>query len=228
MSKLTTLGQREIFENAKALLAANGYGVEQAKLTQSQIRSEVAMSTSVTRFKFPITVGDNVNGNAFPTEKRLQLQDVFIVSAIALAVAKPASATDGMFDIFTYSNLTTFAATNTANSVRGAYANGNLSMIVDNDQVLPYLPTNILYCAPRTQQGTNTGYTASAVNLVDSRDGANDSIFQIEPNLILAGNAQIDVNLNLPSALTAIETGSRFILLAYGLLAQNCTKVANR
>lgn len=227
MSKLTTLGQREIFENAKRLLAENGYSVERAKLTQSQIRSEVAMSASVTRFHFPVTINDSQNGNAFNTEKRLQLQDVFIVSAIALAVAKPASATDGMFDLFTYSNLTTFAAANTAASVRGAYANGNLSMIVDNDQVLPYFPTNVLYRAPFTQQGVNLGYTTSAVNVVDSRDGSNDSIFQIEPNLILAGNAQIDISLNLPAAMTAVETGSRFVLLMYGLLAQNCTKIAN-
>lgn len=227
MSKFTTLGQREIFDNARALLSANGYNVAQAKLTQSQLRSEAAMSASVTRFHMPILINDSQNGNAFNTEKRLQLQDVFIVSAIALAVAKPASATDGMFDLFTYGNSTVFSAANTAASVKGAYANGNLSMIVDNDQVLPYLPTNLLYRAPITQQGANVGYTTSGVNLTDSRDGSNDGIFQIEPNFILSGNAQIDVSLNLPAALTAVETNSRFVLLFYGLLAQNCSKVAN-
>lgn len=227
MSKLTTLGQREVFDNARLLLQKNGYNPETAKLTQSQIRSEVAMSASVTRFHFPVTINDSQNGNAFNTEKRLQLQDVFIVSAIALAVAKPASGTDGMFDLFTYSNLTVFSASNAAASIRGAYANGNLSMIVDNDQVLPYFPTNCLYRAPITQQGANVGYTTSGVNLVDSRDGANDSIFQIEPNLILAGNAQIDISLNLPAAMTAVESNSRFVLLMYGLLAQNVTKIAN-
>lgn len=227
MSKFTTLGQREIFDNARALLSANGYNVAQAKLTQSQLRSEAAMSASVTRFHMPILINDSQNGNAFNTEKRLQLQDVFIVSAIALAVAKPASATDGMYDLFTYGNSTVFSASNTAASVKGAYANGNLSMIVDNDQVLPYLPTNLLYRAPITQQGANVGYTTSGVNLTDSRDGSNDGIFQIEPNFILSGNAQIDVSLNLPAALTAVETNSRFVLLFYGLLAQNCSKVAN-
>lgn len=227
MSKFTTLGQREIFDNARALLSANGYNVAQAKLTQSQLRSEAAMSASVTRFHMPILINDSQNGNAYNTEKRLQLQDVFIVSAIALAVAKPASATDGMYDLFTYGNSSVFSASNTAASVKGAYANGNLSMIVDNDQVLPYLPTNLLYRAPITQQGANVGYTTSGVNLTDSRDGSNDGIFQIEPNFILSGNAQIDVSLNLPAALTAVETNSRFVLLFYGLLAQNCSKVAN-
>ncbi len=227
MSKFTTLGQREIFDNARALLSANGYDVKSAKLTQSQLRSEVAMSSSVTRFHFPILINDSQNGNAFNTEKRLQLQDVFIVSAIALAVAKPASATDGMFELFTYSNLTKFSAANTAASVRGAYSNGNISMIVDNDQVLPYLPTNLLYRAPETQEGVDVGYTSSGVDLVDSRDASNDGIFQIEPNFILSGNAQIDVSLNLPAALTAVEGNSRFVLLFYGLLAQNCSKVAN-
>lgn len=226
MSKYTTLGMREVFDNAKALLAANGYNVAQAKLTQSLLRSEVAMSSSSTRFHIPVTVNDSQNGNAFNTEKRLQLQDVFIVSSIALKVAVPASSTDGMFDLFSYSNLTKFSNTNTADSVRGAYSNGNLSMVIDNDQILPYFPTNWLYRAPITQQATNVGYTTSGVNLLDSSDGANDSIIQIEPNFILSGSAQIDFNLNLPAAMTAIETNSRWVVLQYGLLAQNCSKIA--
>ena len=227
MSKYTTLGMREVFDNARALLAANGYNVAQAKLTQSLLRSEVAMSSSVTRFHIPVTVNDSQNGNAFNTEKRLQLQDVFIVSSIALKVAVPASSTDGMFDLFSYSNLTKFSSSNTAASVRGAYSNGNLSMVIDNDQILPYFPTNWLYRAPITQQAINVGYTTSGVNLLDSADGANDSIIQIEPNFILAGNAQIDFNLNLPAAMTAVETNSRWVVLQYGLLAQNCSKIAS-
>lgn len=227
MSKFTTLGQREIFDNAKALLQQNGYNVAAAKLTQSVIRSEVAMTTGSTRFHFPILINDSQNGNAFSTEKRLQLQDVFIVSAQVLAVCKPSSATDGGFDLFTYPNLTVFSTANTAAAIRGAYANGNISVAVDNDQVVPFLPTNWFYKAPFTQQAANVDYTASGISLLDSRDGSQDGIVQIEPNLIWSGNSQIDVNLNLPSAMAAVESNSRFVLLSYGLLAQNCSKVAN-
>jgi len=227
MSKYTTLGMREVYENARQLLADNGYSANKAKLTQSLIRSEVAMSAASTKFHIPITVNDQQNGNAFNTEKRLQLQDVFIVSSLAIKVAVPASATDAMFDTFNYSNLTKFSATNTANSVRGAYSNGNMSMIVDNDQILPFYPLNWHYRAPLTQQATNVGYTSSGVNLLDSADGSNDGIIQIEPNFILAGNAQIDCNINLPAAMTAVESNSRWIVLFYGLLAQNCSKVAS-
>lgn len=228
MSKFTTLGQREIFDNAKQLLAANGYDVRNAKLTQSQLRGEVAMSTGSTRFHVPILINDAGTGTgAFPTEKRLQLQDVFIVSAAVLAVAKPASATDGMFELFTYPNLSVFSAANTAASIRGMYSNANLSVSIDNDQVVPYFPTNWFYKAPITQAATDADYTTSGIDLLDSRDGSQDGIIQIEPNLIFSGNSQIDVNLNLPSAMTAVETGSRFVVLFYGLLAQNCSKVAN-
>ena len=227
MSKFTTLGMREVYENAKDLLRANGYSVEKAKLTQSQIRSEVAMSASSTKFHLPIVVNDAQNGNAFNTEKRLQLQDVFVVSSIAVLAAKPASTTDGMFSLYTYGNSTVFSTTNCATSVNGAYANGNLSMIIDNDQVLPYYPLNWHYKAPFTQQGANVGYTTSGVNLTDARDGSYDSIIQIEPNFILSGNAQIDFSLNLPAAMTAVETNSRWIVLFYGLLAQNCSKIAS-
>lgn len=227
MSKFTTLGQREIFDNAKLLLQQNGYNVAAAKLTQSQIRSEVAMSTGSTRLHFPILINDSQNQNAFNTEKRLQLQDVFIVSAMALAVARPSSSSDGGYDLFTYPNLTVFSTANTAAAIRGAYANGNISVAVDNDQVVPYLPTNIFYKAPFTQQAANADYTASGISLLDSRDGSQDGIMQIEPNLIWSGNSQIDVNFNLPAAMAAVETNSRFVLLVYGLLAQNCSKVAN-
>ena len=227
MSKFTTLGQREIFDNAKLLLQQNGYNVGQAKLTQSQIRSEVLMTTGSTRLHFPVLINDSQNGNAFSTEKRLQLQDVFIVSAMALAVAKPASATDGGFDLFTYSNLSVFTTANVPAAIRGVYANGNISVAVDNDQVVPYLPTNIFYKAPFTQQAANADYTTSGINLLDSRDGSQDGIMQIEPNLIWSGNSQIDVNLNLPAAMAAVESTGRFVLLVYGLLAQNCSKVAS-
>ncbi len=227
MSKFTTLGQRETYDNAARLLRANGYNVENARLTQSLIRSEVAMSASSTKFHFPIVINDSQNGNAFNTEKRLQLQDVFIVSAAKLCVAKPASASDGMFELFTYSNLTKFSAANTAASVRGAYSNGSLQLSIDNSQVMPYFPLNWMYKAPITQEAVDADYTTSNIDLLDSVDGSNDGIIQIEPNLILSGNAQIDVNLLLPTSLTAVETNSRFVLLFYGLLAQNCSKVAN-
>lgn len=227
MSKYTTLGMREVFDNARQLLQDNGYNVQKAKLTQSQIRSEVAMSASSTKFHLPVTVNDSVNGNAFSTEKRLQLQDVFIVSSVAVLCAKPASSTDGMFDLFTYGNKTVFSSSNTAASIQGAYANGNISMIIDNDQILPYYPLNWHMRAPETQQAANVGYSASGVTQVDSRDGSNDGIIQIEPNFILAGNAQIDANINLPAAMTAVETNSRWVVLFYGLLAQNCSKIAS-
>lgn len=227
MPKLTTIGQREVYDNAKQLLIDNGYNVQKAKLTQSQIRSEVAMSASSTKLHLPIIINDSQNGNAFNTEKRLQLQDVFIVSSISVLAAKPASATDGMFDLFTYGNRTVFSTANTATSIQGVYANGSISMIVDNDQVLPYYPLNWHLRTPETQQGINTGYTASAVNLFDARDGSNDGIIQIEPNFILSGSSQIDANINLPAAMTAVETNSRWVVLFYGLLAQNCSKIGS-
>jgi len=227
MSKLTTLGLREVFDNARQLLVANGYNVQAAKLTQSSIRSEVLMSANSSRFHLPVVVNDQTNGAAFPTEKRLQLQDVFITMAIAMYVAKPSGVQDGGYPIFTYPNLREFAAANTARSIRGVYSNANLSMVVDNDQTIPYFPTDWLYRAPVLQEGVNVGYTASGNSQLDSRDGSNDGIILVEPNLILAGNAQIDFNLNLPSAMVAIESNSRFIVIQYGLLAQNCSKIAN-
>lgn len=226
MSKLTTLGMREVFENAVSLLAKNGYDVKSAKLTQSELRSEVKMSASSTRFHLPVTINDQINGNAFNTEKRLNLQDVFITSAIGVYVAAPSSDTDTQYELSTYAPVNLFTGANEVQAIKGAYSNGNLSMIIDNDQILPFYPLNWHYKVPFTQAATNAFYDASDITLQDSRDGSFDGIMQIEPNFILSGNAQIDFNLNLPSAMAAAKANSRFVVVQYGLLAQNCTKVA--
>lgn len=220
MSKFTTLGMREVFENAKQLLHENGYNVKRAKLTQSVLRSDVAMSANSTKFHVPIVVNDQQNGNAFPQEKRLQLQDVFIVSAVAIL-----NNVNGG-ELYSYPNLLEYTTGGAAASLRKAFSNGNLSMIIDNDQVLPFYPLNWHYRAPITQAAEN-GYFATGAELQDSRDGSTDSIIQIEPNFILAGNAQIDANINLPEAMAAIQANSRFTVLFYGLLAQNCSKIAS-
>lgn len=218
--------QRMVFENARDLLINNGYDLRRAKLTQSEIRSEVLMSASSTKFHLPITVNDSINGNAFATEKRLQLSDVAIVYGINVQVAKPTSSTDTNFRLFNYGNLIVFSSANTAASIEAAYSNGWLSMLIDNDQTLPYWALQKHRFAPSRQQAANAYYATSAISFVDSTTGA-DGIWPVEPNWILSGNANFDFSLNLPGAMTAVETNSRFVVTMSIVLAQNSSKTAN-
>jgi hypothetical protein len=224
--QVNTFSQRLVFENAANLLAANGYDVKSAKLTQSEIRSEVAMAVA-SRFHIPIGQNDQQNGTALPSEKRLNLTDVFIVNRIGIYAAKPSGATVGAGQLYTYGNATVFSTANCASSINAALCNGFLTGLIDNDQVLPYWATLKHFKAPVSQQATNAGYTASAVNPVDSFDGVVDGTFPVEPNLILAGNASFDFSFNTVTAMTAVETASRWVFVFGGVLAQNCSKIAN-
>lgn len=224
----SNINARLVFDNAVDLLRDAGYSVDHAKLTQSEIRSEVKMSANATKFHLPIVINDNVNGNAFNTEKRLQLADVAIVYAVGLRVGVPLSDTDGNYETFTYPNLTKFPTTGTAAAVRGAYSNGWLALLNDNQQVEPYWALSKNYKAPKTQQGANVGYATSGVNLLDSVNGAEDGIYPVEGSWILSGNSNLDLSINIPTAMPVVENFSRWICTLYVLLAQNCSKTANR
>lgn len=230
-TKLTNPNQRLVFDNAKDLLRQAGYNWQQAKLTQSFIRSEVLMSTAQSRLHLPVLVTDAQNGNAFNTERRLQLTDVFVVSSINVQVAKPASSTDAAYDTFNFADLSVFTTSGVPAAIKGAYSNGFLSMIVDNDQMLPAWDLQWHYRVPQTQAGTNTLISFSGattvLNNTNSVDGSEDGIVPNEPNFILTGNSNIDFSLNLISAMGAVETTGRWIVRLRGVLAQNCSKIAS-
>jgi len=74
------VGQRMTFENAKALVRSLGYSVDHAKITQSYLRSEVALSTSSANYHIPVLVNDTQNGAVRINERRLNLQDIFVAT----------------------------------------------------------------------------------------------------------------------------------------------------
>jgi len=229
MSKYSTIGQRLVFENARDMIYKAGFSTDTAVLTQSYLRSEVAMSATQSQYQLPLIVTQNNGATQFATEKRLQLTDVFLVSSINVQVAKPASATDAGFKLFNYGNQTVFSTTTCAEAIDGAYANGFLSMLIDNQQVLPAWDLDQHYCAPRTQQAAVIYYSgATAIEQVDSRDGSNDGIQLVEPNFVLAGNFNIQLTLNTIASMSAVESFSRWVVRFRGILAQNCSKISSQ
>lgn len=224
---LDAYGQRMNFDIAQEVFAQYGYSVPQAKMTQSVLRSEVLMSTSSNELHLPILTNDNQNGNAFNTEVRLKLTDVALVTEMLVRVAKPSSATDAAFFHYGYGNTTVFSTANTANSINGAYANGNLKLLINNQQTVPALDLWRFYNAPSTQQGANVGYTTSGVNQVDSYQGAVSGVYPIQPFWVLSGNDNIDLRINTVVGMAAIETNSRWIWEARVILGQNSSKMAS-
>ena len=218
----TQHGARLVFDNAKALISNAGFNVNQAVLSQSYIRSEVAMSTSTTNYHIPVLVNDTQNGNAFATENRLALQDAAIVYGIGVFVSRPAASTTTAFPYYTYPNAQAFTTAGAADALYNLY-NGQLNMVINNRQIVPSWPLYQHLYVPQTQQGTSTGTNTA----IDQNDGSEYGYVPVEPNIVLVGSKNNQISLQLPAAIGTLQaaTAPRIIVIFKVILAQNVTPV---
>jgi hypothetical protein len=218
----TQHGARLVFDNAKALVSNAGFNVNQAVLSQSYIRSEVAMSTSTTSYHVPVLINDTQNGSSFATENRLQLQDAFVVSKIGVFVAIPASSSTTAFQYYTYPNAQAFTTAGAAAALYNLY-NGSMSITVNNRQIVPSWDLYKHLYVPQTQQASSTGTNTS----IDQNDASEFGYYPVEPNIVLVGSKNNQISLNLPAAIGTLQatTAPRIIVIFNGILAQNVTPV---
>jgi len=221
---MDTLGSRMAYDKAKEAINNAGFSAGQAVLSQGFIRTEVALSTTKTSYQFPILVNDNINGSSFNTSNLLNLQDAFYVSSFGLFFAKPSSATDATFQMVTYPNASIFSTANTASSLYTWY-NSSLQLVVNNRQIIPSYDLYRHYSVPQQQTTANADYTTSGISYKDQQSGADSGFYPVEPGWVLVGSKNNTLTVNLPQALTAVETNSRAILIFRGHLAQNVTPV---
>jgi hypothetical protein len=220
----TTVGTRLAFEKAKNAIQQAGFSLGQAVLSQSYLRTELLLSTSKTLYQFPILVNDNGQGTPPNTAKLLNLQDAFYCSSLFIGFAKPSSSTDTTFQVVTYPNAGIFSTANTASSLYSFY-NGNLSLTVNNRQIVPAYDVYRHYDVPQTQGTTNAYYATSGITSRDQQSGADSGFYPIEPGWVMVGSKQNTLQIELPASLAAIETNSRVVLIMRGHLAQNVTPV---
>ena len=222
----STVGSRLAFEKAKEGIQRAGFSLGQAVLSQSYLRLEVSLSTSITNYQSPVLVND-VSASATAAtnlEQRLNLQDAFYVSQIGLFFGVPSSSTATNFQLCTYPNTTVFSAANTATSLFNWY-NSSLSLTVNNRQIVPAYDLYRHYSVPQTQTAANAMYATSGISLRDQQDGGTSGFYPIEPGWVLVGSKQNTLQVQLASAMAAVETNSRAILILRGHLAQNVTPV---
>lgn len=217
----TQHGARLVFDNAKSLVANAGLSVGQAVLSQSYLRSEVAMSTSVTSYQVPILVNSTGANTNFPTNQLLNLQDAFVVSSIGIFVAIPAAATTTAFPLYTYPNATAISTVGAAAALYNLY-NGKMSVVVNNKQIVPAWDLYRHLYVPQTQQGA-----AATASTIDQNDGTEFGYFPCEPNLVFVGSKNNVVTLELPAAIGTLQasTAPRIVVIFRGILAQNVTPV---
>ena len=210
----TQMGSRMVFENAKTLVRSLGYSVEHAKLTQSYLRSEVALSTSIANYHIPVLVNDNQNSTGpRVNEKRLNLQDIFITTELAVVIGV-GSATNTAAKLYTYPNSTVFTSA-TDDNLWSIY-NGYLNLTINNEQVLPAWDVLRHYFVPQTQQSAST---------TDQWSASSDAFYPVEPGIVMNGAANINFQLTANGAPATVLADSFIAVVQRGILCQNVTTV---
>jgi hypothetical protein len=210
----TQMGSRMVFENAKTLVRSLGYSVEHAKLTQSYLRSEVALSTSIANYHIPVLVNDNQNASGpRVNEKRLNLQDVFVTTEIGVFIGVGTS-TNTAAKLYTYPNSTVFTSA-TDDDLWSIY-NGYLNLAINNEQLLPAWDVIRHYFVPQTQQSAST---------TDQWAAGSDGFYPVEPGIVMNGAANINFQLTANGAPASVLANSFICVIQRGILCQNTTTI---
>ena len=224
------IDKRLIFDNARKFIARNGESAKKAILTQSFLRSEVALAVGQTSYKFDLLVNELTQATNWNTQTKLNLQDAFVCAEIGFFLAVPSSATDVSFRLMTYPNVTLLTAANAQNY--NAVYNGQMNLTVNQQTVMTNWDLSRHFIAPPSQQNTITGSYASTVApaVLQTNDNLNlstDGFYPVEPNLVISGGSKNDLTVTLPGSgiPTAVTANSRLVMIMRGILAQNVTSV---
>jgi len=196
--------------------------VEGLKLSQSEIRLEVELTTTMAQFTFGMTPNQaNSTNVVFNTENRLQLQDSLVVSEYGIFVGQPGSRVDTAWRMHTYGNTQDFAAADATALDTTFYNHGFFSVKCNNDVIIPYRGLFNHWYKPQTQQTAALGAGSPG----DQIRGAEDGMITQEPNLLLVGSKNYQPQIVLPVALASAAAFERCVLIFRGVLAQNSTLV---
>lgn len=212
------MGLRLVYEQSKALVNQLGYDTSHAVATQSYLRSEALLTTTAATYSLPILVNQSTSTTNV-RQKLLNLQDLFVVSEISLFLVSGA-ATTGAAQFYEYPDPTVFSSG--AAQLMNVY-NGNISIIANNQQILPAWDCLKHYFVPQTQKGV--GVTAQTVFPINQVDGSEDTVYPVEPNIVINGAANYQIQLNLPSAPTSLDANTYVAAIFRGILLQNCSSV---
>lgn len=222
----SNVNQRETFNNAVASLQnaffdVPGFDARNYKLTEGYLRSEVALVAGVTNYKFNIMVNEN-QPQPFNTEKRLNLQDSFVASSLAILLLAPSSGTDATALPLTYPDPLAFTTVGSAAATRTLY-NGSLNVTVNNNVLIPAWDAYRHYYVPETQAAAAIPDVSP---VLQNQVNGFDAFFPNEPNIVFVGSKNNNINLVLPAGIATIHPNSRAILWVRGILAQNTTVVS--
>lgn len=191
------------------------------------LRSEVLLQSGQSRYAF--NLGKNV-GNPRATERRLDQNDAFIATHIALMLLAENPATPGVGVLQTFPNPVAFVAE--ANNVNPAHLeniyNGSLSIKVDDKVYSDGLLLAPCRVVNTTQQ--RAGATADGANAYSEKKGW-DGFIELSPTITFDGSRKNEVYLDIPvwngqqAQYVTAATRIYAVLIQYGYLATGASNV---
>jgi hypothetical protein len=206
----SAIGLRQAYTIVK-----NAYKAKQRNpvTTASDLRFIVPVVTGKTSYTFPVIVGDDSNNYAEAI--LLNRADAFTALEMGLFIGKKSSSTDTTYDLFAYPNNTEF--TPDTDAFRTLFNHSLINATINNVQYLQNFSTSRFRSVGVTQNGLGFGAASAtpsvASTVVDSFD-ANTGFYPVVPTLQLSGTSKIEINLNLPTGLTAAGSGTYVIVLS--------------
>lgn len=221
---MSQLNARLVYRNAKRSMIAAGVDPSKAILSQSFLRLERVANTSTTNYQFGVLLNDSPQGAAVrPNEQRLQLQDAFFCSSVQVFYSLASSATATDYAPITWPNPFKLTTVGAAAAMQNFY-NGTMQLTVNNRTIVTSWDLLRHLEIPQTQQNAAAG---SGVNS-DQLTGGYSTSFVCEPNWVLIGSKNNQLQIQLPAAVSVLQASvtTVFTVLMRGVLAQNCTVVS--
>jgi hypothetical protein len=197
---------------AEKKFIAERTGIPYSNLSQSYLRSEVALGTN-SQYSFNLQRG---NGGATPiaTERLLELNDEFVMTHVFIGLKKPAStsvADQLQAEIYTFPDENDgFAA------IDESIYNGSFSLTINRKEFLPQFPIRFFRRVPDQQSGINA--TGGATN----KNAYTNGLFGFAPfePVKIDGRQTIDALIDLNGSVT-LTTGIYAVLEIRGYLVVN-------
>lgn len=218
-------------------LGATPEQVDNLVMSQSYLRLETVMTEQGTIFKFPVLVNDSSNGiPQAVTERRLPLQDAFICGFMGLffnaRTTDPdliGTNSDYRNVLMTYPDSYYFDADDNGNRAM-TFWNGSLKFDFNQKVIIPAWDTRRHLVIPETQRPVAWGNfpVNTLFNQYSQMDGSQQGFYPTEPNPILWGDANMDIQFTIPYPLnfTFAQNEFRAVLIMHGVHVQNCTSVS--
>jgi len=222
---MSQINARLVYRNALTKMRQAGVNPNTAILSQSYLRFEVSASTTRTSYQFGVLVNDAPAGaTQTPTENRLNLQDAFYTSSVQLFTALASSSTATDFSLDTYPNPRKYSTAGASQALYNLY-NGQLSLTVNNRVITPSWDLARHLEINQTQQTVTP--IATTIPL-DQMNGYTSTSCPVEPNWVLIGSKNNQLQLNLPNAIGTLQASvtTKLVVILRGVLAQNVTVVS--